>query len=86
MLNFLATANAKFFSYTRTLQGLELKVCGLGLGLESFCKDSDSDSDSDAKDSDLDSDSNPQDSDSDSDLVDSTTSLRCGAVKTFRKQ
>ena len=22
-----------FFSYTRTLQGLELKVCGLGLGL-----------------------------------------------------
>ena len=29
------TANAKFFSYTRTLHGLELKVCGLGLGLES---------------------------------------------------
>ena len=58
------TVNAKFFSYTCTLQELELKVCGLGLGLrlESFCKDSDSDSDS-----------NPEDSDSD--LVDSTTSL-----------
>ena len=26
------TVNA-IFSYTRTLQGLELKVCGLGLGL-----------------------------------------------------
>ena len=36
------TANAKFYS-----TGLEMKVCGLGLGLKSFCKDSD------AKDSDL---------------------------------
>ena len=58
-----------FFSYTRTLQGLELKVCGLGLG--SLCKDSDSDSH--AKDSD--SDWNHEASDSDSDLVVSTTSL-----------
>ena len=27
------TLNAIHFSYTRTLQGLELKVCGFGLGL-----------------------------------------------------
>ena len=26
------TVKANFFSYTRTLQGLELKVCGLELG------------------------------------------------------
>ena len=63
----------KVFSYTRTLQGLELKVCGLGLGLKSFCKVSDSDSD--AKDSD--SDWNPEDLD----LVDSTTSLDKGQLE-----
>ena len=43
---------------------------GLGLGLESFCKDSDSDakdSDSDSNPEDSDSDSSHQDSDSDSD-------------------
>ena len=78
MLSYTAIIMRIIFSYTRTLQGLELKVCGLGLGLESFCKDSDSDA--------KDSDSNPEDSDSDSDLVDSTTSLTVMCVNWFKRQ
>jgi len=69
----------KICSYIRTLQGLELKVCGLkDSDLDPVDSDSsplDLDSDSDLKDSDSDSDSDSKREDSYSDLADSTTSL-----------
>ena len=66
-----------FFSYTHTLQGLELRVCGLGLGLAlgprglglESCRLGLGSSPVD-----LDSDSKPQNSDSD--LVDLITSVQ----------